>query len=101
MSAAAGVEQVLQVIEQSRRRMHLPHACLNLRERLDLHHRLHFAEELAAIQTEEHGPLGSAARHAEFDAHEEAIELRLRQRKCADLMLWILRRHDEKRRWQR
>ena len=45
--------------------------------------------------------LGRAIRHAEFDAHEEAVELRFGQRKGADLVLRILRRDDEERRGQR
>ena len=49
---------------------------------------------------EQHLPFGGAIRHAELDAHEKAVELRFRQRKCADLMLRILRGHDEERRGQ-
>ena len=101
MPAAARFQQILQVVEQSRRRMHPPHARLDFREGLALHDWLDFAEQLAPIQSEEHGSLGGAVGDAEFDAHEETVELRFGQRKRADLMLRILRRHDEKRRGQR
>src|SRR5205814_3818642 len=41
------------------------------------------------------------ARIAYAKAQHEAVELRFGQRICAVMFDWVLRRHDDERRWQR
>src|SRR5438477_6798722 len=97
VALSRGVEQILQVIEQRGRSMHLANVLLKVEERFRAKHRLDFLQHLTAIHSQEHRPLARAVRHSELDPHQEAVELRLGKRKGADLMLWVLRRDDEER----
>src|SRR5207237_7543848 len=97
VALSRSVEQILQVIEQRGRSMHLANVLLKLEERFRAKYRLDFLQHLAAIHSQEHRPLTGAVRHSQLDPHQETVELRLGKRKGADLMLCILCRNDEER----
>src|SRR4029077_1845614 len=92
-----GVKQILQVIEQRRRSMYFANVLLKLEEGFRAKYRLDFLQHVAAIHSQEHRPLAGAVRHSQLNPHKETVELRLRKRKGADLVLWILRSDDEER----
>src|SRR6202011_5372002 len=54
-------------------------------------------QHLPALATAEQLALVSSIGITECDAHEKPVELRLGQRKCAELLVRILRRDDEER----
>ena len=91
----------LHVVEQRVGRVHLRHGALQAQQLLRRDRRREFGEQVAPIATEQQLPLERRRRVAEFDAHQEAVELRLRQRVRADLVRRVLRRDDEERFGQR
>src|SRR5260370_41365099 len=97
VALSRGVKQILQVIEQRGRSMYLANVLLELEERSQAKYRLDFLQHVAAIHSQEHRPLAGAVRYSQFDPHQETVELRLRKRKGANLMLWVLCRDDEER----
>ena len=95
MLAPAGVEQILEVVEQRRRSYGFSaRSALKSRRAFPANHRLDFRSN-SRRSCPRASPLGGAVGHAEFDAHEETVELRFRQREGADLVLRILRREHE------
>ncbi len=75
--------------------MHALRVCLQLDELAGRHARLEAGEHIAPVDAGEKRALGVAIRITELDAHQEAVELRLGQRKGADLLGGILRGDDE------
>jgi hypothetical protein len=75
--------------------MDLQHALLQLTQALGGGNRLQRFDQVAPIDAAQQLALGGSRRIAKVHAHQESIQLRLRQRKCADLILWILRGDDE------
>ena len=76
----------LHVVEQRLGRVHLRHLALQSQQLLRRERGRELGEQVAAVATEQQLPLERGRRIAELDAHQEAVELRLRQRKRADLV---------------
>ena len=74
---------------------------LQAQQRVERQHGGLLLDEGAALAAGEQLPLVARRRITELDLHEEAVELRLRQRKRADLVRWIARCDDEERCRQR
>src|SRR6266508_5097925 len=60
VTLSRSIEQILQVIEQRWRSVHLSHAILNFEQCLWIKHRLQFFEHLAAIHAQKHGALAGS-----------------------------------------
>ena len=75
--------------------MHLPHGCLDLTQGLDAEDWLQLLQHVTPFHSEQHRALTGSIWNAKLDPHEEAIELRFRQREGADLVLRILRRDNK------
>src|SRR5256885_4294123 len=84
------IEQILEIIEKRRRSVNFLRCRLNLEQSVRCKDRLQLLEHLPAIHSQQHRALAGAIGHAQLDAHEETIELRFRERKSANLMLWVL-----------
>src|SRR5260370_38640251 len=90
VALSRGVEQILQVIEQRGRSMHLADVLLKLEERFPAKYRLGFLQHVTAIHSQEHRPLAGAVRHSQLDPHQEKGECGLRTRQGAHLWLSTL-----------
>ena len=77
--------------------MHARRELLHGGELVGADHGLKRFDQLAPVAALEQGAFGGAIGVTHFDAHEEAVELGLRQRKGADQVMRILRGDDEKR----
>ena len=77
--------------------MHARHLALQSQQLLRRDGRRELGQQVAAIAAEQQLAFERRLGIAEFDAHQEAIELRLGQRKRADLVGRILRRDHEER----
>ncbi len=94
---AGGFDQRLYVVEQSRRGVNAGHFVLQHGQLLWRESRCQFGRLFASSAGLQQGAFGFGIRIAEFDAQQEAIELRFGQREGADLARRILRGDDEER----
>ena len=97
VALARGIEQILQVIKQRRGSMRLAYVLLDLEQCLDAEYGLEFLKHVAAVHSQKHRAFAGAVRYAQLDPHQKSVELRLRERESADLMLRILRCDNEER----
>ena len=91
----------LHVVEQGGRDEHLPHLLLQGHQFGGFHLRSELGDEVAPVHAGQQAALRLGVRIAQLDAHQEAVELRFRQRKGADLVGRVLRGDDEERHGQR
>ncbi len=89
--------QCLQIVEQRVGNMHRCDALLFGDQFCGRQARLQLRDHVAPFHAAQQLAFRRRVRVAEFDAHQEAVELRFRQRKGADLVGRILRRDDEER----
>jgi hypothetical protein len=93
--------QRLHVVDQRRRRVDAAQLLLGGGQFGRRHRRLQRLEQHAAVLAHQQRAFGGGVRVAQRKAHQEAVQLRLRQRKGADLVGGILRGDDEERLRQR
>ena len=91
----------LHVVEQRGRDEHLPGLLLQVHQFGGLHLRRELGDEVAPVYAGQQVALRLRIRIAQLDAHQEAVELRFRQREGADLVGRVLRGDDEERHRQR
>ena len=75
--------------------MHVPHGLLMRLQFGRRDARRHARQQFAPVGAGQQFALGGAVGIAEFDLHQEAVELRFGQRESADLVRRVLRGDDE------
>lgn len=91
------MDQCLNIVKQGIRNEHLHGILLQGGKFLGGKAGLQLCQQFASILALQQGALGFGIRVTQFDAHQEAVQLRFRQGEGADLVGRILRSDDEER----